>query len=109
MAFSKPPRPPSSLFSRSPRSPASPSVSPGVRGARPSAAVTASALLRIFVFAALVIGASTWALVRHYAWRSPPMLVPASPAPAPTYDADAGEFPVPEDFELVSPGSRDGG
>jgi hypothetical protein len=37
-----------------------------------------------------------WALVRHYTFVPKPMLVPASPSAAPTYDADAGETPVPE-------------
>jgi hypothetical protein len=37
-----------------------------------------------------------WALVRHYTHTLPPLRVPVVPATAPTYDADAGETPVPD-------------
>jgi hypothetical protein len=46
----------------------------------------------------IAIGGAAWALARHYTHESPPLTVPVQPKPAPTYDADAGEFPVP-DFE----------
>ena len=53
-------------------------------------------LLRAMLLAALGIVGAGWALVNHYTARHPPMLVPVQPAPTPTYDADAGEMPVPE-------------
>ena len=48
------------------------------------------------LLAALGIVGAGWALVNHYTARHPPMLVPVQPPPTPTYDADAGEIPVPE-------------
>ena len=50
-------------------------------------------ILRLVFFAALAIAGAAWAIVRHRTLVEPPMIVPA---PAPTYDADAGEMPVPE-------------
>jgi hypothetical protein len=64
---------------------------------RPSR-VPAALFLRTALLGVIAIGGAAWALVRHYTHESPPMTVPVQPRPAPTYDADAGEFPVP-DFE----------
>lgn len=50
-------------------------------------------ILRLLFFAALAIAGTAWAIVRHRTRVEPPMIVPAA---APTYDADAGELPVPE-------------
>ncbi len=59
------------------------------------------ALVRLVLFAALAVIAAVWALWEHYTRVLPPTRVPVShPSAAPTYDADAGEVPVPE----VSPG-----
>jgi hypothetical protein len=73
----------------------------------------ASPLLRLVAFALLAAIAAAWALARHYGTRMPPMLVPgtATPAsaPAPTYDADAGEIPVPELAPWEPREPRDGG
>ena len=56
-------------------------------------------IVRIVLLALLGTGAAVWALTRHYTADLPPMRVPVPPvAPAATYDADAGELPVP-DFE----------
>jgi hypothetical protein len=54
------------------------------------------ATLAALALAAVVVAA--WGLVRHYTTVLPPMHVPVHtpPAPAPTYDADAGEMPVPD-------------
>jgi hypothetical protein len=60
------------------------------------------AVVRFVLLAALGIAGAVWGLVRHYTHPLPPMRVPVSPAPAPTYDPDAGEMPVP-DFELGEP------
>jgi hypothetical protein len=54
---------------------------------------------RAAVLGVIAIAGATWALVRHYTVELPPMRVPAAPPrPAPTYDPDAGEMPVPEIF-----------
>jgi hypothetical protein len=63
----------------------------------------ASPMVRVMVLAVAGILAAAWALASHTSRKLPPMLRPVSPPPAPTYDADAGEVPVP-DFYL-----RDGG
>jgi hypothetical protein len=55
-----------------------------------------SPMVRLVVFALAALLAAVYGLVRHYTVPMPPMLVPVPPAPAPTYDADAGEMPVPE-------------
>jgi len=52
--------------------------------------------LRAALFGAIAIAGAAWALVRHYTHPLPPLRVPLTPSPAPTYDADAGELPVPE-------------
>jgi hypothetical protein len=49
-----------------------------------------------------VVFAAAWVVVRHFTQEPPPMLVPSRPAgvpPAPTYDIEAGELPVPETLE----------
>jgi hypothetical protein len=62
-------------------------------------------LLRALLFGALAIAGAAWALARHYTHPLPPMRVPRPPAAAPTYDADAGEIPVPE---LLEPEGQNG-
>jgi len=59
-----------------------------------------SALVRVALLAVLAIVAAAWAFVRHESITPAPMRVPRPPAPAPTYDPDAGEMPVPE---IVAP------
>ena len=60
----------------------------------------ASPFATLAALALAAIAAAAWGLVRHYTVVLPPMHVPvpasAGAAPAPTYDADAGELPVPE-------------
>jgi hypothetical protein len=59
--------------------------------------VPLAALVRLLVFALLAIAGAGWALVYHYSHALPPMRVAVpTPPSAPTYDADAGEIPVPE-------------
>jgi hypothetical protein len=56
-------------------------------------------LVRTVLLAVVAIGGAVWALHRHYTHELAPMVVPLGPVPAkpaPTYDADAGEIPVPE-------------
>jgi hypothetical protein len=53
-------------------------------------------VVRFFVLALVGVIGAVWAIVHHYTTRPPPMLVPATPSAAPTYDVDAGELPVPE-------------
>jgi hypothetical protein len=53
-------------------------------------------LIRTAIFGVVAIFGAAWALVRHYTHEPPPLTVPVTPRPAPTYDADAGEFPVPD-------------
>lgn len=54
-------------------------------------------VVRFFVLALVGVVAAVWAIVHHYTTQLPPVLVPATtPSAAPTYDADAGELPVPE-------------
>jgi hypothetical protein len=55
-----------------------------------------SAGLRVGALALMAIAAAAWGLVRHYTHVPPPMLVPTSPAAAPTYDPEAGELPAPD-------------
>jgi len=87
------------MFARKP-------VRPGVaRRLRPEP-VPRGMLVRTFVFGALAIVGAAWALARHYAVKPPPMLVPLSPRTAPTYDADAGEIPVPEEWLQPPPTTR---
>jgi hypothetical protein len=63
------------------------------------------ALARTVLLGLIAIAGAAWALVRHYAYTPPPLRVPVAPASAPTYDADAGEIPVPE---LLEPGGGSG-
>jgi hypothetical protein len=56
----------------------------------------ASPMLRLVFFALAALLAALYGVVRHYTTPTPTMFVPLSPATAPTYDADAGEWPVPE-------------
>ncbi len=53
-------------------------------------------VVRFFVLALVGVIAAVWAIVHHYTTQLPPVLVPATPSAAPTYDVDAGELPVPE-------------
>jgi hypothetical protein len=62
-------------------------------------------LLRALLLGAIAIAGAAWALVRHYTHPLPPLRVPLTPSSAPTYDADAGEMPVPE-LELSGPEGR---
>jgi hypothetical protein len=58
--------------------------------------LVASPMLRLFAFALVALLGAVYALVRHYTMDLPPMHVPFTPPTAPTYDADAGEIPVPD-------------
>jgi hypothetical protein len=58
--------------------------------------VGTATIVRAVVLAALGIIAAGWGLVAHFTEKRAPMLVPAQPPPSATYDADAGEIPVPE-------------
>jgi hypothetical protein len=66
--------------------------SAGVRHARTPVAL----LLRTLLVGVLAIAGAAWALVRHCSYVPPPLHKPAPPREAPTYDADAGEVPVPD-------------
>jgi hypothetical protein len=77
------------------KKPARPTPRVLVRASAPSSA----AALRTVLFGLLAIAGAAWALVRHYTHVLPPLRVPVVPAAAPTYDADAGEMPVPEVLE----------
>jgi hypothetical protein len=73
------------------------------RSRKPSsrgASVSSGLLVRTILVAVLAIGGAAWALVRHYTQTPPPLRVPVAPREAPTFDADAGEVPVPD---LVAP------
>lgn len=60
--------------------------------------LAASPMMRLFVFALVALVAAVYGLVRHYTMPAPPTPIPFTPPPAPTYDADAGEYPVPESY-----------
>jgi hypothetical protein len=62
-------------------------------------------LLRALLLGTIAIAGAAWALVRHYTHPLPPLRVPLTPSSAPTYDADAGEMPVPE-MDLPGPEGR---
>jgi hypothetical protein len=51
-------------------------------------------ILRAIVLGGLGVALSVAWAVHHFTHTRPPLRVPAPPAP--TYDADAGEMPVPE-------------
>jgi hypothetical protein len=58
----------------------------------------ASPMTRLFVFALAALLAAVYGLVRHYTMHAPTPPVATIAPPAPTYDADAGEYPVPENY-----------
>jgi hypothetical protein len=62
--------------------------------------VLSGLLLRTLLVGLVAIFGAAWALVRHYTQTLPPLRVPVTPREAPTFDADAGELPVPE---MVAP------
>jgi hypothetical protein len=62
------------------------------------ASVSTGLLVRTLVVGLIAIGGAAWALDRHYTHTLPPMRVPLTPREAPTFDTDAGEFPVPDFF-----------
>jgi hypothetical protein len=64
-------------------------------GARPEP-VPRVLLVRTFALGLVAIAGAAWALSRHFTSTPPPMLVHVPPRTAPTYDADAGEIPVPD-------------
>ena len=53
-------------------------------------------MVRLTAFALAALLGAVYGLVRHYTTPVMPMYRTVSPPPAPTYDADAGEMPVPE-------------
>ncbi len=53
-------------------------------------------IVRILALALLGAVGAGWAIAYHYSVQLPPMLRPVPGAPSATYDADAGEVPVPE-------------
>jgi hypothetical protein len=63
----------------------------------PESSVVSGLLVRTVLIGLLAIAGAAWALVRHYTHTLPPMRVPV-PREAPTYDADAGEFPIPDEL-----------
>jgi hypothetical protein len=83
------------MFARKPANLARPAAT---RRLRPEP-VPRGLLVRTFVFGVAAILGAAWALLRHYSLTPAPMIVPVLPRTAPTYDADAGEIPVPEWFE----------
>lgn len=68
---------------------------------RRASPVTASELARTILFGVLVAIAAAWGLARHCTRPIEPLRVPVAPAPAPTYDADAGEMPVPDTIDTA--------
>ena len=64
------------------------------------APVLSGLLLRTLLVGLVAIFGAAWALVRHYTHALPPLRVPVAPRKAPTFDADAGELPVPD---IVAP------
>jgi hypothetical protein len=50
--------------------------------------------VRVVLLGAVGVAAAIYALVRHY--THPPVPMHVTPSAAPTYDADAGETPVPD-------------
>jgi hypothetical protein len=74
------------------KKPERPVKRPALRGAP----VPSGLLLRTVVVGLLAIAGAAWGLVRHYTHTLPPLRVPVAPREAPTFDADAGEIPVPE-------------
>jgi hypothetical protein len=76
------------------KKPERPARKPVFRGAP----VSSGLLLRTVLVGLLAIFGAAWALVRHYTQTLPPLRVPVAPREAPTFDADAGEVPVPDLF-----------
>jgi hypothetical protein len=74
------------------KKPERPAKKPTLRGA----SVPSGLLLRTLLVGLLAIFGAAWALARHYTQTLPPMRIPVPPREAPTFDADAGEFPVPD-------------
>jgi hypothetical protein len=74
------------------RKPERPTKKPSFKGAP----VLSGLLLRTVLIGLLAIFGAAWALVRHYTQTLPPLRVPVAPREAPTFDADAGELPVPD-------------
>jgi hypothetical protein len=74
------------------RKPERPAKKPNFRGAP----VSSGLLLRTLLVGLLAIFGAAWALVRHYTQTLPPLREPVAPREAPTFDADAGELPVPD-------------
>jgi hypothetical protein len=68
----------------------------------PGAALSRGLLIRTVIVGLFAIGGAAWALDRHYTHGLPPMRVPVAPRETPTFDADAGEFPVPDFFTVES-------
>jgi hypothetical protein len=62
------------------------------------ASLSTGLLVRTLLVGLIAIGGAAWALDRHYTHALPPLRVPATPREVPTFDADAGEFPVPDIF-----------
>jgi hypothetical protein len=69
------------------------------------ASLSRGLLVRTLIVGFIAIGGAAWALDRHYTHVLPPMRVPVVPREAPTFDADAGETPVP-DFFMDDAGPR---
>lgn len=65
----------------------------------------ASPMLRLMVFALAGVAGAVYGLVRYYTRPMAPLVVTVVPPPSPTYDADAGEWPVP-DLWLSDGGAR---
>jgi hypothetical protein len=64
-------------------------------------ALAASPVVRYLVYALLAVAAAIYGILSHFSGAPPPpMHRPATPPPAPTFDADAGEIPVPETFDV---------
>lgn len=74
------------------KKPERPAKKPTFRGAP----VPSGLLLRTLLVGLLAIFGAAWALARHYTQTLPPLRVPVPTRAAPTFDADAGEFPVPD-------------
>src|ERR1019366_9203094 len=58
--------------------------------------VPLATVVSLLLLATLAAIGAAWGVARHYTAKLPPMHVPAQPADAPSYDADAGEVPAPD-------------
>jgi hypothetical protein len=84
-------------FTKKPERPMRRSKGTTFRGA----SVPSGLLVRTVLVGLVAIAGAAWALARHYTHTLPPMRVPVTPVTpreVPTFDADAGEFPVPDLF-----------